>query len=366
MSIHDEAIVFDAHCDTALRFIRNNGFDIGARHGDGHVDIPRMREGGVDAQVFAAWVDPEQPEEGWVKNALELIEAIKKQVDSNPGDIELAGSGGEIERIELQGRIAAVIGIEGGHVLGGKPSVLGKFYDLGVRCLTLTWMNTNALADSENDAAEWNGLSGSGREVVKEMDSLGMVIDCAHASERTFFDVLDTTGNPVVISHSCMRALCDIPRNVSDEELRALRDNGGVVCVNFFPGFLEKGYFDEADGYFRRFTAERRRLAEKYGGDLAKAEAELKPECEKVLKDIPRPSVSTVVDHIEHAVEVAGVEHVGLGSDFDGIPATPVGLEDAGRYPAITEELVRRGYGEEDIKRVLGGNLLRVFKQVCR
>lgn len=209
-------------------------------------------------------------------------------------------------------------------------------------------------------------MSELGREAVREMDRLGMVIDCAHVSEKSFFDVIQATNNPVVISHSGMRALCDIPRNVSDRELLALSENGGVVCINFYPGFLDESYFEKADAYFKRFAAERRELAARYGGDIERAEAELEPKLRELLKSIPRPNFSLVVDHIEHAVEVAGVEHVGLGSDFDGIATTPVGLEDASKLSSITDELARRGFVKEEIRLILGGNLLRVFKEVCK
>jgi len=235
-----------------------------------------------------------------------------------------------------------------------------------VRCMTLTWNNTNNWADSANDTIRWGGLNDLGRAVVAEMDRLGMVIDLSHAADSTFFDVLRETANPVLVSHSCMRALCDIPRNISDDMLRALAGNGGVVCVNFFAGFLDKGYLDRVNVLWEEMRGRRRELTGLCGGDMETAWNSLWPEYRSRLDEIERPGIARLVDHIDHAVRIAGVDHVGLGSDFDGISATPDGLEDVSDLPALTAALLDRGHGEEDVRKLLGGNLLRVFGAVCR
>jgi membrane dipeptidase len=198
------------------------------------------------------------------------------------------------------------------------------------------------------------------------MDRLGMVIDCAHVSDSTLFDVFEVTRNPVLISHSCMRALCEIPRNVSDDELRALRENGGVICVNFFPGFLDKSFNEKVAGVWEEFRERVDSLAGQYGGDRGKAWRELWPAYEARMDTVQRPSIELLVDHIDHAVRIAGVDHVGLGSDFDGISIVPTGLDDVSRLPAITAELKRRGYSDEDAQKVIGGNLLRLVERVMR
>ncbi len=370
MKLHRSAIVFDAHCDTAMRLIGDHKIDLGARREPGrmggHMDLPRMKDGGLDAQIFAAWVDPELPESTYVDRARQMIDAVKEQARLHPDTLAVALSGRDVARIVKEGKIAAVLGIEGGHVIDQSLATLDDFYARGVRCLTLTWMNTNKFADSVNDTTLWGGLNDFGRSVVREMDRLGMMVDCAHVSDSTFFEVLKVTKNPVLISHSCMRALCDIPRNVSDDELRALKKNGGVICVNYFPGFLDKEYNDKVTKVWDEMRKRMPALVEKYGGDREKAWAELQPEMHERTKDVAPVPVSRLIDHIDHAVKVAGVDHVGLGSDFDGINVTPVGLEDVSKLPVITEELKKRGYSDEDVKKILGGNLLRLMEKVCK
>ena len=364
--LHRAALVFDAHCDTAMRLVGGERIDLGERHDTGHMDLPRMAEGGLDAQIFACWPDPELPAEEYIKRTLQMIDGMWEQASRHPAALEIALTGGDLKRIVDGGRVAAVLGIEGGHAIMGDLGVLRDYHRLGVRCMTLTWNNTNDWADSSTDTMRWGGLNEMGREVVREMDRLGMLIDCSHAADSTFFDVLEVTENPVLVSHSCMRALCDVPRNVSDEQLRALGENGGVICINYFPGFLDKGYWDTVSVMWEEFRSESIRLAGQYGGDRDRAWKELRPEFHKRMREVPLPGVSLLVDHIEHAVSIAGMDHVGLGSDFDGISYAPVDLEDVSKLPAITAELSRRGYSDEDIRKILGGNLLRLFETVCR
>lgn len=364
--IHREAIVFDAHCDTAMRLIGEEAVDLGERLSDGHLDLPRSLEGGLDAQIFAVWVPPQLPESLYARRAIAMIDAIREQARRHGDRMEIALDGRDVKRIARRGKLAAIIGIEGGHVVGDDPASIREFYERGVRCLTLTWMNTNKFADSSDDTAAWHGLNDRGREIVREMDRLGMIVDCAHASEEAVRDVLAITKRPVIVSHSCMRALCDIPRNVSDDLLRAVAAEGGVVCVNFFSGFLDKEYNDRVSVLWKKYRELARELAPQFDGDYERAWRSMHPELERETAAIPPIPLSRLVDHIDHAVAVAGVDHVGLGSDFDGISTTPVGLEDASKLPAITAELAARGYSERDIKKILGGNLLRVVEKAMR
>jgi membrane dipeptidase len=370
MKLHESAIIFDAHCDTAMRLVGDHPIDLGSRHESGrtggHMDLPRMKEGGLDAQIFAAWVDPSTPESTWVETASEMIDAVRNQARIHPDTLQVALRGADVRRIVKSGKIAAVLGIEGGHVIGEDLGLLDEFYRRGVRCMTITWMNTNRFADSSDDTMLWGGLNDLGRAVIREMDRLGMMIDCSHVSDSTFYDILAVTKNPVLISHSCMRALCDVPRNVSDDELRALKKNGGVVCINYFPGFLDKEYYDKVTKVWNERRRQLPALLEKYQGDREKAWAELAPDMREIMQSAPPVPVSRLIDHIDHAVSIVGVDHVGLGSDFDGINVTPVGLEDVTKLPVITEELMRRGYSKDAIRKILGGNLLGLMEKVCR
>ncbi len=366
MEIHRRAIVFDAHCDTAMRLIGDAPIDLGERHRDGHIDIPRAKEGGLDAQIFAVWVPPQIPQSMYAERAGQMIDALWEQARRHGADMEIALNGKDIRRIVGQGKLAAIIGIEGGHVIGDSVDMLGKFYERGVRCLTLTWMNTNLIADSSDDTTRWHGLSEEGRRIVHEMDRLGMLIDCAHASEETVFDVLEETKNPIIVSHSCMKAICDIPRNVSDDVLRAVAAKGGVVCVNFYVGFLAEDRNRSIMSLFTKYRVRSRELAAAFDGDEEKAWRAIHGAFEEEVAEIPPVPISVLVDHIEHAVNVAGIDHVGLGSDFDGISLAPKGLEDVSCLPHITEELLGRGYSPGDIEKILGGNLLRIAEQVIR
>jgi membrane dipeptidase len=349
-----------------MRLIGKNPIDLGIRQEKGHIDLPRMMEGGLDAQIFACWVSPEIREELWVERTLAMIGAVKEQARAHADRMEIVLDGGDIRRIVSEGKVAAVIGIEGGHVIRDDIDTLRNYYNNGVRCMTLTWMNTNNWADSSDDTTMWDGLNELGREVVREMDRLGMIIDCSHVSDSTLFDVFETTKNPVLISHSCMRALCDIPRNVSDDELRALEENGGVICVNYFPGFLDKEFYERVSVLWDEFREKRRAYRDLPEEEREEAVRELAESYRGRLAGIPVPPVSRLVDHIDHAVAVAGIDHVGLGSDFDGISIAPEGLEDVSKLPGITKELAARGYSDEDIEKILGGNLLRLAEKVIR
>lgn len=366
MKLHRKAIVFDAHCDTAMRLVGDKRIDLGQRLPDGHIDLPRMREGGLDAQIFAVWLPPAMPESLMTERAHAMIDAVWEQSRKHADQMEVALKGSDVRPIVRSGRVAAIIGLEGGHIIGESLETLRDYYGRGVRCMTLTWMNTNLWADSSDDTTRWGGLTDFGRSVVREMDRLGMIIDCAHVSEKTFFDVLAITKSPILISHSCLRALTDIPRNVTDEELRALAAHGGVVCINYFSGFLDTEFNTEMTTLWTEYRAKANELAVNFGGDSYKAWESLEPEFHEKAAAIPPVPLSRLIDHIDHAVKVAGIDHVGLGSDFDGISVAPKGLEDVSKLPLITQELVKRGYSEKDIAKILGGNLLKLVERVVK
>ncbi len=364
MNEQDFRPVLDGHCDTATRIVNDSDFDIGKRQTEGHIDLPRMREGGLNGQIFAVYIDPCYPERVWEEKTFESIRILKRRIETYKEEVEIALDGYDIQRITNEGKIAAIIGVEGGHVVSSLE-VLGRLYRQGMRCLTITWKNTNAMADSSEDTERWGGLSDFGREVIAEMDRLGIIIDCSHASRGTFFEILNHSINPVILSHSCMRAICDIPRNADDDQLLALAENEGVVCVNYFPAFLEEKSYRDIMKIWSVYREKKNILSKKFGGDPERASKELLPAAMNELENLRMPGFSLVVDHIDHAVRVAGVDHVGIGSDFDGIPLTPVGLEDISALPNITGELIKRGYSSKDIGKIMGGNLFRVISGIC-
>ncbi len=323
--VHRDAIVIDAHSDTALRMLR--GATICVESQSGHIDIPRLAKGGVDAQFFAIFVHPLITGDAAVNRARQMIQLVKQTVESCPEEIGLATTASDIEELTAQGKIAALLGLEGGHVIQGNIDTLKEFYGLGVRYMTLTWSNTNDFADASDGEKKWNGLNALGKQIVQAMNRMGMIVDVSHVSDKTFWDVMEITSAPVIASHSSCRALRDIPRNMSDDMIRAVAKNGGVVCINFFTRFL-------AD------TGEEGSARE---------------------REVP---VDVLIDHIDHAIRIAGVDHVGLGSDFDGITAAPKGMKDVTGMPLITEGLLKRGYKPDEVKKVLGGNMLRVIRQV--
>ena len=368
LRIHRSATLVDGHNDLPWQ-IRDKGnssfdnLDI-AQHQEGvHTDIPRLRKGGVGAQFWVAWVPPETMREGGgVRMALEQIDLIHRMVRRYHETLELALSADDVVRIHRKGKIASLIGVEGGHAIENSLGVLRMFYDLGVRYMTLTHTETTDWADSATDDARHGGLTTFGEEVVREMNRLGMLVDVSHVSYDAMRDVLRVSGAPVIASHSSAYAIAAHPRNVPDDVLQLMAPNGGVVMVNFFSGFVEPEAARAMESIFETL----RELREKYPQEeeYRKAVKEWRRE-----NPIPRGTVHTVVDHIDHIVEVAGIDHVGLGSDYDGCSVLPEQLEDVSGYPYITQELLNRGYSRKDIHKILGGNLLRALRgaqQVAR
>jgi len=360
--LHREAIVIDTHNDIPM-LMTDKGYDLGIRHqsSEAQTDIPRMKEGGLDAEFFAAYVSPAYVKTGGAAGrAKQMIAAIAEAARRNP-DLELARSAADIRRIAASGKIAALIGVEGGHAIEDSLDNLREFHRLGARYMTLTHANTNNWADSSGDldkpgVEHHNGLTDFGREVVREMNRLGMMVDVSHVSDKTFWDVIETTRAPIIASHSCARALANAPRNMTDDMLRAVGRNGGVVMVNFGGWFLNP----EAPAASAKLMPQFQALRERFPGDEARQEAEER----KLVARMPKVPLSMLVDHIVHIAKVAGIDHVGLGSDFDGVSGyLPEGVEDVSKLPNITYELLRRGYSEEDVRKILGGNILRVMEE---
>jgi membrane dipeptidase len=364
-AIHREALLVDGHNDLpwALRTSKNLDFrtyDLTRIQKQIHTDIPRLKESNLGAQFWAAYVPVETRKKGTaVTLTLEQIDVIHRLVKTYPDTFEFARSHGDILRIRKQGKIASLIGVEGGHSIDNSLGVLRTYYDLGVRYMTLTHTDTLDWADSATDEPKSNGLSPFGEEVVREMNRLGMLVDLSHVSPDTMKHAIRISTVPVIFSHSSARAIADHPRNVPDDVLKLLPKNGGVVMVNFYSGFL----VPEAARQRQKMMETARDLKKKYPDDKEFQEA-----MRQYRKDhpIPRGTVHDAADHIDHLVKVAGIDHVGIGSDFDGIDATPLQLEDVSMYPNLTQELLNRGYKKEAILKILGGNFMRAFQQAER
>jgi len=362
-AIHREALLVDGHNDLPDQFrekkdLSFHTFDISRPQKLLHTDIPRLREGGVGAQFWAAYVPVSTRKSGTsVKLCLEQIDVIHRFVKKYPDAFELARSADDIVRARKAGKIASLIGIEGGHAIDDSLGLVRMYYDLGVRYMTLTHSESLDWADSATDKPKCNGLSPFGEDVVREMNRIGMMVDLSHVSADTMRHALRVTKAPVIFSHSSAFALADHPRNVPDDVLKEMPKNGGLVMVNFYSGFV----VPEAARMRKKMFEQLREMRAKFPD-----EKEYRAALAQWRKDnpIPRGTIHHVVDHIEHIIKVAGIDHVGLGSDFDGIDMAPEQLEDVSKYPLITQELLNRGYKKEQILKVLGGNFMRVFREV--
>jgi membrane dipeptidase len=322
-----------------------------------HTDVARLKAGGVGGQFWSVYVPASLAGQQAVTATLEQIDIVHRMMRRYPETFELALTADDIERIFKKGKIASLIGMEGGHSIDSSLGALRMFHRLGARYMTLTHSLNVPWADSATDTAKLGGLSPFGEEIVREMNWLGMLVDLSHTSPETMEDAIRVTQAPVVFSHSSARAICDVPRNVPDSVLKLLPQNGGVVMVTFVPGFLS----NEVAAHGRVERTERQRLEKELPGDQAAVNAKL--EEWRRAHPAPRATLAQVADHIDHIRKVAGIDHLGIGSDFDGIDSTPVGLEDVSTYPALTAELLRRGYSDEDVRKILGLNVLRVMRQ---
>ena len=361
-----QAIIIDTHADTPQMML-DEGYDLAQVNSPYMVSIPKMRQGHLGAEFFSIWVDVTWPKQDLIHRALDLIDVVNEQVAGHSEVLGLATTADEIVRLHLQGKFAILMGVEGGHIIQDDLRVLDIYSRLGVRYMTLTHTANTNWADSSGDQPKWNGLTEFGRQVVERMNRLGMMVDISHVSDKTFYDALAVTKAPVIASHSSCRALCNVPRNMTDDMIRALAKNGGVMDINFYSGFLSQAYADAYKKVEKQLDAQLAAARARYAsqGKRLPYLEEVKIQ-QSVLKDLPVPSYTTIADHIDHAVKVGGVDHVGLGSDFDGIDSAPMGMEDVSKLPDLVRELARRGYSEQDLKKILGGNLLRVMRQVER
>ena len=372
-AVHASAIIVDTHADTPQSML-DQQFDLATDTKTGHIDFGKVKQGNLGAEFFSIWVEPEGNKGHYTRKALELIDSVYRQAEKHPDQMVMAFSAADIEKARRgpHKKLAALLGVEGGHAIENSIPVLRDFYRLGVRYMTLTWSNTNEWADSSGDFKDdkvqhHNGLTPFGRRVVQEMNRLGMIVDISHVSDKTFYDTLVVSRAPVIASHSSSRALANHPRNMTDDMLRAVKNNGGVVQVNFFSAFVDQKFLDA----FVAQTPEREAAVQKavadwraqHPGEDVPYYVEDKVEKEWAAK-IPRPPLKSLLDHIDHIAKVAGIDHVGLGSDFDGVSSLPEGIDSVADLPKITAELMKRGYTAADMRKLLGGNTLRVLRQV--
>ena len=362
--LHFSSIVVDTHDDTTQRLL-DPKFNLAARHTDGSIDIPRMREGGLDAIFFSIWIPGTVTGPAAVRRAEDQIAAVRQAVARNPNDLVLCTTANEIRAAKKSKKIAMLMGVEGGHMINNSLATLDQFFTLGVRYMTLTHTVNTEWADSSGDKPAHDGLTPFGKQVVVEMNKLGMMVDISHVADKTFYDVLAVSEAPVIASHSSCRALCTAPRDMTDDMIKALAAKGGVIQINYHVGFLSQKFQD----------------ASKANPELSKQiEAEAKKRCagneacelieaDKITRDyvaqgkLPRVEWTEIIDHIDHAVKLVGADHVGLGSDFDGADM-PYGMEDATHLPQITNALLAKGYSPADIQKILGGNTLRLMQDV--
>jgi len=371
-AIQDSAIIVDTHADTPQRFL-DEGFDIGSTdpNDQGHISLDKAKKGNLGAEFFSIWVDPETTQGHFAKHTFDLIDSVYEQAARHPDRMMMAFSVADIEHAHREHKLAACMGIEGGHSIENDIHLLRDYYRLGVRYMTLSWSNTNEFADSSGDIDDpkvqhHNGLTDFGKQVVLEMNRLGMMVDISHVADKTFWDAIATTKAPVIASHSSARALTNAPRNMTDEMLKAVAKNGGVVQVNFFNGFIDENFRKAVDAQKPELEAARQKYMDQMKSEGKEVNyIEIDRIEREWLAKIPRPPLSALIDHIDHIAKVAGVDHVGLGSDFDGVSGqTPQGISSAADLPKITQALLDRGYTAGDIKKILGGNLLRVFGEV--
>jgi membrane dipeptidase len=369
--LYRDAFVIDTHNDMPTKML-DDAYDASVRHpagfgrGEGNTDLPRLLESGMTAEFLSAWVDAPYARRGGdsFARAVRYVEAIRGFTAKHPEQLRFATTAADVRAAKREGKVAIFIGLEGGHAIEGSLDSLRDLYARGVRYLTLTWNNGNSWAGSSIGAGgtRKGGLTPFGRDVIREMNRLGMLVDLSHVSDSTFFDALAVTTVPVIASHSSARAINDVPRNLSDAQLRAIAKNGGVVNVNFYSRFLDPAFRARAEEVDREIARERRALPA--GTDSAAARTRLGAMRDSLMARIPPTPFAVLVDHFDHIAKVAGVDHVGIGSDFDGVTALPAGMEDVTALPRIAQALIDRGYSDDDIRKMLGGNMMRVMTQV--
>ena len=365
LELHEAAIVVETHADTTPWF-EDPDWSFSERHEDGHIDLPRAREGGLDVVFWSIYMGRREGDGRAIREAVERIDAVYEMVADNADDVGLAFSAADIRSLVRGGKLASLMGVEGGHIIEDNLRALRTYYRLGVRYLTLTHSFHTAWADSSGTnqipEPEHHGLTPFGEDVVHELNRLGMMVDVSHVSDETFWDVLRVTSAPVIASHSSCRAVTDHPRNLSDDMLRAVARNGGVVQINFYPGYIDEGVREPSRQLYLQLRPEIESLRDRHDDDPVLLR--------RALRDLyrahpfPRTPLDTLLDHFDHAIRVAGPDHVGIGADWDGVPSMPEGMEDVSHLPALTLGLLRRGHSKEAVLKVLGGNLLRVLERV--
>ena len=364
--LHFSSIVVDTHDDTTQRFL-DGDFDLMPRNSSGSIDIPRMKEGGLGAIFFSIWIPSKITGPEAIKHALDQIDAVRGHVARHPKEITLATTAAEVREAHKDGKIAALMGVEGGHMIASDLGVLRSYAAMGVRYMTLTHSGNDEWADSSTDKAVHDGLTPFGKDVVREMNRLGVMVDISHVSDKTFYDALEVSKAPLIASHSSCRAICDTPRNMTDQMIKDLAAKGGVIQINYHVGFLSQQFrnAEKADPKINLAIAAEvtKRCGDKEGCQLIEGDRITRAYVEKGT--LPRVDWTKIIEHIDHAVKLVGADHVGLGSDFDGANM-PYGMEDATKLPAITEALLKKGYSEGDVRKILGENTLRVMGEVER
>lgn len=363
--LHFNTPVFDAHCDT-LGKCASRGIDIGRFQPKGHIDLIKLEEGGVRYQVFAAFVHPSQSHRGFFDLAMRMNSALHIALEAYPSKLRLVTSRTDLKAETTNVQTGAIFGIEGAHPLEGEIKNLHKFYEKGLRLLTLTWNNPNPFADSSAVNPEAGGLTELGVKLIKEMNNLGIIPDLSHGSPGALRDVIKVSKKPVLVSHSCCKSICNIHRNLTNQQIKAVAASGGVIGVNFFPLFLDNDYLDAFNEKNEQRLAAFERINKKYGSESREAAAGKRRLMKRFFKfeGMPEVSYKKIVDHIAHIISIGNEDCVGLGSDFDGISMTPQGMENAACLPRLTEEMLQRRWDKKRIEKVLGLNMLRLFRQI--
>jgi membrane dipeptidase len=367
LSIHRRAIVVDMHADTAQRLV-DEGVDLDQRLSDGHLDAVRAKEGGLDAQFFSIWVEPELfgvHGPAAIERADKQIAAVRALAEKHPETWELATTADDVRRIAGMGKVAALMGLEGGYAIDEKIENVERYYRMGVRYLSPAWSVSTSWAGSSGDEiGKTRGLNDFGKQVVSEMNRLGMMVDVSHVSDRAFWDIVNTSTRPVIATHSACRSIANVPRNLTDDMIRALAKTGGVVNVIFYPEHIEPGWSEKKKKVDAEIALLVQRASQEEKGDAVhKKLARDRVRREEYLKRLPPVTVARIVDHIDHIVKLVGIDHVGVGSDFDGVQTVPRDLTSVADLPNLTAELLRRGYSETDIDKILGENMLRVMTE---
>lgn len=355
--LHFSSLVLDTHIDVTPKL--QTDWKFAERHDTGHIDLPRMKEGGLNGLFFSIYMSGRVTGPQAVNDAVQRIAAVHKLAADMPDKVMLCTTAADIRQAHKQGKIAALMGMEGGHMINNSLPVLRMYAALGVRYLTLTHSVNTDWADSSGDQPKHNGLTDFGKDVVRELNKLGVMVDISHVSDKTFWDALEVSKAPMIASHSSCRAISGHPRNMTDEMIKALAAKGGVIQINYLDSFIDPDLY----AYSQKTSAASRELMAKYGEPSRETFAKVREELAKQFGPAPKASWERIVDHIDHTVKLVGVDHVGLGSDFDG-GGMPVGMEDCTKLPKITEALLRKGYKEADIRKILGENTVRLLSDV--